>query len=328
MVGKMMQLTGIGRFELTEVALGEPGAGQVLLDVEAVTTCPQWDMHLWRGEPMFAGTELNYPLMPGIPGHEVVGRVAALGRDVSALDVGQRVAAWRALPMDRPGAYGTHVIHDADRLLAIPESDPTTAWASLELAMCVAGTMLDLRDHGFLPCRRFGVSGLGPSGLIACQIAKAIGVAEVIAFDLDERRRKLAADHGWAHAMDPADADSSMMRGQSNALDVAVDCVGSAKVISFLSDRTNDVVALFGVQREDYIFRPHHGVGPALRLWGYPGHHLAAGRFAHELIRKNQLNLKPLVTHTVRLADYNQAVELLISGQAIKVCLQCDDASI
>ncbi len=324
MVKRMMQLTGVGEFAIVELPIEAPGPGQVTLEVEAVTTCPQWDMHLWRGEPMFAGAKLDYPLVPGVPGHETVGRITQVGSNVTTLKVGQRVAAWRSLPMDRHGTYGTHVCHDAERLLPIPENDPATAWAPLELAMCVATAMLDLRDHGFLPCRRIGISGLGPGGLIACQMAKAIGVEEVVGFDIDEHRRHLAGNLGWAEPMNPEEADSRMKRGSPDALDVSIDCVGSAKVISFLADHTTDVVAIFGVQREDYILSPnHHG----LRLWGYPGHHLTGGEFALELVLKGQLDLKPLSTHQVPLSQYDQAVELLLSKEAIKVCLLCDSAN-
>ncbi|MAE60360.1 MAG: hypothetical protein CMJ49_03285 [Planctomycetaceae bacterium] len=324
MAKKMMQLMDVGKFAMAEFPIDTPGPGQVALEVEAVTTCPQWDMHLWRGEPMFPGMELTYPFTPGAPGHETVGRVAQVGPGVTSLKVEQRVAAWRALPMDRHGTYGTHVLHDVDRLLPIPEGDPAAAWAPLELAMCVATTMLDLRDHGFLPCRRIGISGLGPGGLIACQMAGAMGVQEVIGFDPDDRRREFAAGHGWAEPMDPSAANANMNRGKPDAMDVSIDCVGSAKVIAFLSDHTNDVVAIFGVQREDYAFKPRHGVAPALRLWGYPGHHLAGARFAHGLVRENSLDLQSLCTHCVPLRQYDQAVSLLLSKEAIKVCLLCD----
>lgn len=328
MAKRMMQLTDVGRFTIVEQPMDTPGAGQVTLEVEAVTTCPQWDMHLWRGEPMFPGMALTYPFTPGAPGHETVGRVVDLGPDVTEFEVGQRVAAWRALSMDRHGAYGTHVVHDVDRLLPIPERDAAVAWAPLEMAMCVATTMLDLRDHGFLPCKRLGVSGLGPSGLIACQMAAAMGVMEVIGFDPDSHRREFAAAHGWAEPMDPAAADAGMKRGRHGALDVAIDCVGSAEVVAFLADHANEVVALFGVQREDYAFKPHHGVGPALRLWGYPGHHLAGARFAHGLVCEGELDLQSLCTHSVPLRQYDQAVGLLLSKEAIKVCVLCDGESV
>ena len=328
MAKRMMQLTGVGEFAIVEFPMDSPGPGQVTLEVEAVSTCPQWDMHLWRGEPMFPGMAIAYPFVAGAPGHETVGRVARVGAGVTSLKVGQRVAAWRALPMDRHGTYGTHVLHDADRLLPIPEGDPAAAWTPLELAMCVATTMLDLRDHGFLPCRRIGISGLGPGGLIACQMARAMGVAEVVGFDPEARRRAFAAERGWARPMDPAEADAGMRRGKPGAMDVSIDCVGATKVVAFLSDHTNDAVALFGVQREDYTYKPSHYGGPALRLWGYPGHHLTGARFAHGLVGEGKLDLAPLCTHQVPLRRYDQAVKLLLAKEAIKVCLLCDTANV
>ena len=49
------------------------GPGEVLLRVEAVTTCPQWDLHLRHNEPMFVGHQFHYPYTPGQPGHEATG---------------------------------------------------------------------------------------------------------------------------------------------------------------------------------------------------------------------------------------------------------------
>ena len=65
------------------LALPRPGHGQVLLRVEACGVC-RTDLHLVDGE-------LPDPLLPMIPGHEIVGRVAALGTGVSGLAPGQRI---------------------------------------------------------------------------------------------------------------------------------------------------------------------------------------------------------------------------------------------
>jgi threonine dehydrogenase-like Zn-dependent dehydrogenase len=328
MANRLMQLTDAGRFDIVERPIEKPGEGQVLLRVEGVTTCPQWDMHLWRGEPMFAGMKLEFPFTAGAPGHETVGRVVEVGPGVESLKAGQRVAAWRCLDMDRHGTYATHVLHDEDKLLPIPEGDPVTAWAPLELAMCVSTTMLGLRDHKFIPCKRLGVSGLGPAGLIAAQMAGAMGVEEVFGFDPDPARRRFAEQHGWCKAIDPASPDPAMKRGQPGALDASIDCVGSAAVVSFLCDHTKHVIAFFGVQRQDYIYKNGSWSGPALNFWGYPGHHLEGGRFAHQLITEGKLDLQPLSTHQVPLKHYDQAVKLLLNREAIKVCLLCGDGEV
>ena len=62
-----------------------PGRGQVLLRVEACGVC-RTDLHLIDGE-------LPEPRLPVIPGHEIVGRVAALGEGVGGFAPGQRTGA-------------------------------------------------------------------------------------------------------------------------------------------------------------------------------------------------------------------------------------------
>jgi len=107
-------------------------------------------------------------------------------------------------------------------------------------------------------------------------------------------------------------------RPAAPAIDCAVDCVGGRASVQFLLDRTADVVALFGVQREDYTFSPRHH--HRLRLCGYPGHSRGAAKHAVELIRQGRLDLAPLVTHHLPLERYDQGVDLVERQQAIKVC--------
>ena len=58
-----------------DVPVPEPGPEQVLLKVDAVSTCPQWDLHLRHNEPMFVGHQMTFPYSPGQPGHEATGTI-------------------------------------------------------------------------------------------------------------------------------------------------------------------------------------------------------------------------------------------------------------
>jgi len=78
------------------------------------------------------------------------------------------------------------------------------------------------------------------------------------------------------------------------------------------------VVALFGVQREGYVYEPRHYSG--LRLCGYPGHSREAAEYAVDLIERGLLKLAPLVTHHLPLERYAEGVDLLERQEAIKVC--------
>ena len=313
---------GEGRaFAILDVPTPEPGPGEVLLRVDAVTTCPQWDLHLRHNEPMFVGHQFTYPYTPGQPGHEATGEIAAVGEGVTSVVVGDRVSAWRDVGHHVPGCYAQYVVHREENVIRVPAGLPPEATASVELAMCVGATFLMLRSMNIFENKRIGIGGLGPAGLIAAQMARAEGAAQVIGFDLSEARREYACVHAVDIAFDPRDAALGEMlpaRPGSPKLDSAVDCVGAKASVEFLMDRVRDVVALFGVQREDYTYKPHHNFG--LRLCGYPGHSREAAEYAVGLIERGKLNLAPLVTHHLPLERYAEGIDLLERQEAIKVC--------
>ena len=151
-------------------------------------------------------------------------------------------------------------------------------------------------------------------------MARAEGASEIIGFDLSPARRDYASIHFLDAAFDPRDpavGDSFPARPGAPKLDSAVDCVGAKASVEFLMDRVSDVVALFGVQREDYVYKIHHS---GLRLCGYPGHSRAAAEYAVDLIEREQLKLAPLVTHHLPLERYAEGIDLLERQEAIKVC--------
>lgn len=320
---KILQVRSPRAFEILDVPTPRPGPGEVLLRVEAVTTCPQWDLHLRHNEPMFLGHRFFYPYTPGQPGHEATGEIAAVGAGVTGFAVGDRVSAWRDPGHGKPGCYAQYVVLRSENVLGVPASLAPEAVAPVELAMCVGATFRMLRAMDAVRGRRFGVAGLGPAGLIALQMARAEGAAEVIGFDPLEDRRTRALALGLDAAHDPTDenlADRFPVRPAASSLDCAVDCVGAKASVEFLMDRTRDVVALFGVQREDYTFAPRHTSG--LRLCGYPGHSREAAEYALRLIESGALRLAPLVTHHLPLEEYGRGIDLLEARQAVKICFR------
>ncbi len=311
---KILQVTAPKEFVIRDVATPHPGPGEVLMRINAVTTCPQWDLHLRHAEPMFIGHQFRYPYMVGQPGHEATGVIEEVGAGVTGLAPGERVSAWRDPGHDAPGCYAQYVVHRAENVIRVPDDLPDVALASVELAMCVGTVFRMLKEMGAIEGRSFGVSGLGPAGLIAAQMALAEGAASVIGFDLSPERRAFARGVGAAACYDPRDplpAEAGL------PLETAVDCVGASASVAFLMDHTSDVVALFGVQREDYIFRPRHY---HLRLCGYKGHSRASAEYAVDLIRAGKLNLAPLVTHVLPLERYAEGIDLLEAQAALKVC--------
>ncbi len=156
---------------------------------------------------------------PFIPGHEVIGKVNALGVGVRSLQVGQRVGLgwqsnscgeceWCSRGMEnlcptaestcvhRHGGYADRVRANARFVVPIPETLKSENAAPL---LCGGITVYNpMRMHGVNPSSRVGVIGIGGLGHIAIQFARVFG-AEVTAFSTspakEEEARELGAHH-------------------------------------------------------------------------------------------------------------------------------------
>lgn len=316
---KSLVIEAPGRAVWTDAPMPKPAAGEVLVKVLGVTTCPHWDMHMLAGQPMFPGMKLQYPLLPGVPGHEAMGEVVAVGKGVKALKVGHRVVAWQDTGKPRPGFYAQYNAFPEASLLRIPRHLSPAQVASLELAMCVEVSFQQLAQIGGIVGRRVGIAGLGPAGLVAVQLAKAHGAREVVGIDMVAGRRALARKRGADRTAAPQGQIWKPDRFGSKALDDAIDCTGLPASISFLMDRTRRCVTIFGVLREDVAFTPRHLWGPGLLLMGYADHNRAAGITALKAVREGKLDLAALVTRTLPFSRYAEGVELLRRKAAIKI---------
>ena len=315
---RLLQIVAPGRAEWREAPVPVPGPGEVLVRICAVATCPHWDLHILGGQPMFTGAPLEYPYLPGQPGHEAVGEIAALGPDVTTLRMGTRVAVWRDTGRRPQGCYAQFNVLRAADLLEVPANLPLADIASLELAMCVEVSFQQLAKLGGVAGRRLGLSGLGPAGLVAVQLARAHGASEIIGFDVIAERRALAIKLGAHRTLTP-DTLAWPSDRDASALDDAIDLTGLPQSIEFLMDRTRRCVTLFGVLREDVRFTPRHLFGPGLVLMGYGEHNRAAAESALSLIVAGQLKLAPLITHTFAFTGYAEGVELLRTKKAVKI---------
>ena len=171
---------------LAELPVPQPGRGAVLIEVEACGVC-RTDLHLVDGE-------LAHPTLPVIPGHEIVGRVVALGLDVTGLQLGQRVGvpwlgwtcgtchfctsgkenlcdAARFTGYQIDGGYAEYTVADARYCFALPDDDDAATLAPLLCAGLIGYRALRLAGEG----RRIGLYGFGAAAHIAAQVLKFQG---------------------------------------------------------------------------------------------------------------------------------------------------------
>lgn len=213
----------------------EPGAGEVLIKVSACGVC-RTDLHVVDGE-------LSEPALPLIPGHEIVGRVAALGEGVRHLALGQRVGVgWLGRSCQccaycradeenlcdhplftgytRNGGFATHTVADARFAYPLGEAGTDAELAPLLCAGLIGWRTLVMAGPG----QRLGLYGFGAAAHIIAQVALWQG-REVYAFTrpgdaaAQDFARRLGAV--WAGSSDqapPAPLDAALLFAPVGAL--------------------------------------------------------------------------------------------------------------
>jgi propanol-preferring alcohol dehydrogenase len=220
---------------LREVATPAPAAGQVGIEVDACGVC-RTDLHVLDGE-------LADPKLPLVLGHQIAGRVAALGAGVSGLAIGDRVGVpwlgWtcgacvyctsgrenlcrtaRFTGYTLDGGYAEACVADARYVLRLPDGYTPLEAAPLLCAALIGYRALRLAGDG----RRLGLWGFGAAGHLVAQLARHLG-REVYAFtrpgdaETQAFARRLGAT--WAGGSDerpPAELDASIVFAPVGAL--------------------------------------------------------------------------------------------------------------
>lgn len=195
-----------------------PGSGQVLIRVRACGVC-RTDLHVVDGD-------LPNPKPGIIPGHEIVGRIEAIGAEVDRLDLGMRVGVpWLGWTCGRcsycgdgrenlcpearftgyqiDGGYAEFALADARYCFPLPEDDDDASVAPLLCAGLIGYRSLRMAGEG----KRLGLYGFGAAAHIVIQVARHQG-RRVYAFTRrgDAAAQALALSLGaeWVGASDDA----------------------------------------------------------------------------------------------------------------------------
>lgn len=189
-------------FELRDVEVPEPKAGEALLKVEACGVC--------HGDSMAVGGMASS--YPRIPGHEVVGRIVKLGEGVEGLEVGARAGiGWHAgnggvTGLSRDGGYAEYMTAEAASLVTIPEELASAEAAPL---LCAGQTVFSaLRASSARPGDLVAVLGIGGLGHLAVQYAHKAGF-EVAAISRGQSKQALALELGADHYLDNSDGSAA-----------------------------------------------------------------------------------------------------------------------
>ena len=342
-------LYGPGDIRVTEVDVPKPGYGEVLIKVMACAICGS-DLSLirraWPGQP---------PYGEFVPGHEYSGIIAALGHGIDEFQVGDRVAVevhkgcgrctncrqgnytsclnygslakgHRANGFTCNGGYAQYVVNHVSTVYQVPDNISFEEASLVTTAGCplygfeVAG--------GAVAGQMVLVTGPGPMGLMAVQIARAMGARQVILTGTRESRlrigKQLGADYTIdVHENNPVESVQEISEG--GGVDLAVECSGSEAGIETViqSTRKSGRIILIGFPQEPVRVDLGTVAKNNLTIYGVRGEGMASCSRVIELMAQGKLNASSLITHRFPLANIGEALDTFErrTGGAIKVIL-------
>lgn len=225
------------KFEAMRIPRRAPGERDVAIHIEYCGVCHS-DLHTARGE--WGGTQF-----PCVPGHEIVGRVTAVGSAVKKFKEGDVVGVgcmvssckqcaacdegleqycekgftgtYNGGTSDAPGytfgGYAQDIVVDQDFVLNI-KHDPAQLASVAPLLCAGVTTYSPLRHWKVGPGKRVGVVGIGGLGHMGVKLAHAMG-AYVVAFTTSESKRQAALDLGADEVVVSRDEDQMKVHGSS-----------------------------------------------------------------------------------------------------------------
>jgi alcohol dehydrogenase, propanol-preferring len=256
------------KLEIQELAVPEPGPGQVLVKIEASGIC-HTDIHAAHGE---------WPVTPNppfIPGHEGVGVVVATGPGATLHKQGDRVAipwlgsacghcqhcvaGWETLcgaqqnsGYSIDGSYAEYAVADDRYVVGVP--DEVSSFDAAPLTCAGVTTFKAVKVAGLQPGETASIVGIGGLGHLAVQYARLLG-ARVIAVDVEDAKLDLARELGADLTVNARTTDPVQAIAEYGGADVAVVTAASPRTFeqAYASLRRGGRLSCVGLPADDKI---------------------------------------------------------------------------
>lgn len=297
---KTIRYTPDGDIEPGTVDVGEPAPGEVQVEASACGVC-SWDITTCR-----LGREFR---LPAPAGHEGIGYVTKLGPGVESLAVGDRVAA---------GSFAKLSNVPAAQAYRIPDSKLADEHWIVEPVSCAVTGI----DHCRLkPGDRVAVIGCGFMGMLILQGLLRSYADQIVGIDLRADRLEAARRLGVSELYNDSEISPAELasRLKPRGFDVVVDTTGAPEGLDLATAivRTGGIINLFGWIKHG---RASFDTG-AWHLGGFIVVNSApASRIrdpfppAIRMMARGLVDLRPLVTHVVSLAEYPALMKSILEG--------------
>jgi alcohol dehydrogenase, propanol-preferring len=322
----------------------KPRDSQVLVRIEASGVCHS-DIHLWEGGyEGAAGTFLKVEdrgvKFPITPGHEISGKIEAIGDAVSGFNVGDKVVVYpwigegscpacrvaqenlcdtpKTIGIYRDGGYSELVLVPNFRYLVKIDNLDVNSSASLACSGLTAYNAVKKATVG--PGESIVIIGAGGLGLMSVQIARTTTNSRIVVVDVDDKRLLEAKKLGAHEVVNSSKGDPvEEIKNLTNAL-------GAEAVIDFVNNNRTAPVAINMLRKRGKLVMVGLFGGalelslPVIPLRGFTITGAYTGSFNDlvELVNLAKTGaMKSVVNRTYKLDDANQALEDLRAGKIV-----------
>jgi threonine 3-dehydrogenase len=324
---------------MVDVPEPEIGPNDVKIKINKTAICGT-DIHIYQWDDWAKAT---VPV-PMVTGHEFAGRVVEVGKEVKGLQEGDRVSGeghlvcgycrncrggarhlcpnTTGVGVNRQGCFAEHLVIPACNVFPLPDEVSDDMGSILDPMGNAVHTALsfDLVGEDVL------ITGAGPIGAMAVAIAKHAGARHVVITDVNDYRLELANKMGATHAVNVTKQDLPEVMdslGMKEGFDVGMEMSGNPQAFNqMLGSLANGAkVALLGIPAKDTAINWNDVIFKGITIKGIYGREMYETWYKMVSMLQSGLNMAPIITHHFPIDDYQQAFELMTSGQSGKVIL-------
>lgn len=341
-------LPGNSTVELKEVDIPQPGHGEVLIKMKSSTICGSDIRAIYR-EHLGKGPE-GY--QDKVCGHEPCGQIVKCGPGLRRFKEGDRVIIYhisgcgvcndcrrgymisctseyrRAYGWQRDGGMAEYMLAEEKDLVALPDS---LSYSDGAQVACGFGTVYEgLEKIGICGNDAVLVVGLGPVGLAACMLAKAMGANKIIGVDTMQERLDIARNLQLCDVVLPSDQNtySEIMKVTNNqGVERSVDCSGHTlgRQLSIRAARKWGKIVFIG-EGGTVEFNPSPDIiHDQKTIYGSWVTNIWRMEELVERIVRWGIHPDELITHRFKLEQASEAYALMASGKCGKVAIVFDE---
>lgn len=329
---------------LIEVPVPTPGPNDVLIRIKKTSICGT-DVHIYNWDAWAANT-IRPPL---VIGHEFVGTVEAVGANVHGFQRGDLVdgeghivcgvcrnclAGRRHLCKDTQGV-GVNRDGAFARYLCIPAVNAVHVDPAIPLDVLSCFDPLGNAVHTALQYDLVGedvlITGAGPIGCMAAAVARQSGARQVVVTDVNPDRLQLAQRMGATRVVDVSREDLRDVQrelGMKEGFDVGLEMSGNPRALSDMIDNMfhGGRIALLGIMPDKAAVDWNKVVFNMLTIRGVYGREMFETWYKMTALIQSGLDISPVITHRFAFTEFQEAFELMRSGNSGKIVLDWEAA--